>query len=78
MKKSLKSNPRLAALQTLAADFPPAFAGLAAEIRGDAHLAAGDADAARGAYTEARDSGAALADAAALDIKLNELIGVAE
>jgi len=67
-----------AALQTLADDFPPAFVGLVAEVRGDAHLAAGDVDAARAAYSEARDSGSALADAAALEIKLNELAGAAD
>ncbi len=67
-----------AALQVLADDFPLAFAGLAAEVRGDAHFAAGDADAARAAYNQARASGAALADAAGLDIKLNELTEAAE
>lgn len=62
-----------AALQTLNADFPAAYRGLAAEARGDIHVLAGTPDQARAAYQRALESGAPVADAAALDIKLNEL-----
>lgn len=42
------------ALKALPASVSPEFAGRAAEIRGDIHLAKGDIDAARNAYSEAQ------------------------
>jgi predicted negative regulator of RcsB-dependent stress response len=62
-----------AAGQQLGSEFTQPFAGMAAELRGDLHLARGELDKAREAYTQAADSGSPLFDAGALDMKINDL-----
>ncbi len=59
-------------LALLPSSYADSFKGLIEEARGDLHLAAGDTDAARSAYTAAQESGNA-SDAAGLLMKLNEL-----
>jgi predicted negative regulator of RcsB-dependent stress response len=62
-----------AALKTLDAVKPGAFAARYAEVRGDALLAKGDRDGALKAYREARGSGAGTLDTGLLDLKIGEL-----
>lgn len=60
------------ALTTLPGSFPDSFAGLVQEARGDLHVQAGDASAAREAYQAAMDSDY-VANREGLTMKLNEL-----
>jgi predicted negative regulator of RcsB-dependent stress response len=62
-----------AALTTLGAVDPGAFASRFAEVRGDALLAKGDRDGALKAYREARSGAAPTIDTALLDLKIGEL-----
>lgn len=62
-----------AALATLAAAEPGAFAPRFAETRGDALLAKGDRDGALKAYREAQAAGTAVVDVDLLTLKINDL-----
>jgi predicted negative regulator of RcsB-dependent stress response len=62
-----------AALKTLDAARPGAFAARYAEVRGDVLLAKGDRDGALKAYREARINGAGTLDTGLLDLKIGEL-----
>ncbi len=59
-------------LGVLPSTYPDSFKALVEEARGDLHVIAGDAAAARTAYEAAQESGGA-ADANALIMKINEL-----
>ncbi len=61
------------ALALLPNTYPSEFAGLVEEARGDLHVAAGDASAARAAYRQAQSSDN-IANSAALTMKINELV----
>jgi len=62
-----------AALKTLDAAKPGAFAARYAEVRGDVLLAKGDREGALKAYREARGAGAGTLDTGLLDLKIGEL-----
>jgi len=62
-------------LGVLPEKYADVFTHLVEEVRGDLHVAAGDADAAKTAYQAALDSGKA-ADNEALTMKINELATV--
>ena len=61
------------ALALLPNTYPSEFTGLVEEARGDLHVAAGDASAARAAYQQAQSSDN-IANSAALTMKINELV----
>lgn len=59
-------------LKTLPSSYSESFTALVEEARGDLHVAAGDTDAARAAYTKAQEAGTA-SNPTVLTMKLNEL-----
>ena len=65
-------NDAAAGLSGLPSTYPPAFAGLVEEARGDLLVMSGDLDAARSAYQTAQES-QYVANREALTMKLNEL-----
>ena len=61
------------ALATLQQEFPPAYAALVEELRGDILVEKGDAEGARAAYRKALQDSRAVVDRSALEMKLNDL-----